>query len=358
MKFSKHITPVKIAIVLALLLIVWLLIGDHKSALEDAPAEQEKAANGLAQVEVHQSQASLWGQKVVAQGQLEPWQQVAVKAQVNGRVDELLKRQGDEVKAGEVLLRLSDEGRSERLAQSKANLKLRERELANARSLEKSNFVAETEISRFESVLAEAKADLVTNQLAVQYSQPEAPFDGVVNRRYVDQGELVTPGTSLMDIVEVGKLKVTAHIPQQQVIELKVGQAVQLELLDGRTMQGEISFVSYSADEQTRAFYIEVATPNPEKWRISGASVTLRIQLPEVMVHRFSPALLSLNSQGQLGVDAVDEQNIVQFYPVRVLSVDNEAATVAGLPESIRLITLGAGFVEQGQQVEAVEPNE
>lgn len=358
MKFSKQITPVKIAVGLTVLLAIWLLIGEKDSALDEAPAAQQKPVESLAKVEFTNSRAEPWQNEVVVQGQIEPWQQVTVTAQVSGRIAKVLKYQGDSVREGEALLQLSDEGRSERVAQALADVKLRELELDSAVQLKKSKFVAETEISRFKSALAEAKANLVANQLAVQYSKPGAPFDGVINRRHVEPGQLVNNGTALMDVVDVSQLKVTAYIPQQKVSELAVGESVQLELLDGRTTEGKISFVSFAAEAQTRSYYIEVVTPNPRGWRVAGASVTLRIKLPEVAAHRFSPALLSLNAKGQLGVDTVDADNKVQFYPVQILRVDTQEAAVRGLPESVRLITLGAGFVEQGQLVEPVEASQ
>lgn len=355
MKVTQHITPVKIAVVLAILLAVWLLIGNKKSALEDAPAPQQKSEHQLAQVEVKFSQAEPWQHEVVVQGQVEPWQEVAVKAQVAGRVEQILKFQGDAVTKGEQLLALTDEGRTERLREAEATLKLRKKELTSASKLEQSRYVAETEISRLESTLEQAKAELVSSELAVQYSRPQAPFDGVVNRRYVDPGQLVSPGDMLMDVVQVDKLKVTAYISQQQVKELQSGQGVTVELLDGRKMTGEVSFVSYSAEPQTRSFYFEVTTPNPEQMRVSGASATLRISLAPVPVHQVSPALLSLNDKGQLGVHTVDDTDVVQFMPVQTLSFDTKGVTIQGLPDSVRLITLGAGFVKPGDKVKAVE---
>lgn len=355
MNLKQHLTPVKIAIALSVLLVLWMLIGDRKSALNEAPEEQQQPSTALPQVQVRDSNAQPRDHELVLQGQLEPWQQVAITAQVSGHIEAIFKHQGDEVKGGQPVLQITDEGRSERLAQARATLKLRERELVNAQTLERSDFVAQTEISRFESDLAEAKATEVERQLAVEYNTPAAPFDGVINKRHVDPGEWVSMGTPLMDVVQVKQLRATAFAPQQQVSDLKTGQPVKVELLDGRSLDATISFVSYSADAKTRSYLIEVLTPNPEQWRISGASVTLRIELPQIAAHQFSPALLSLNESGQLGVKVVNEQNIVQFYPVKTLAVNTDAAIVAGLPETVRLITLGAGFVEVGQHVQAVE---
>ncbi len=349
----RRISPVTIAVILSVLLAVWLLIGNKNSALDEAPAPQSTQEAGLHHVETRWSEAHLQPSVLVVQGQLLPWQQVGVQAQVTGRVGRLFKQQGDQVEEGEPLLQLSDEGRAAALAQAQANLRLRETDLNSARALNASQFVPEAELIRLESELAGAQAELESAQLAEQYSRPRALFRGIVDRRHVEPGELVQPGTALMDLVDVERLKVTAQIPQQEVGRLAKGQVVELKLLDGRRLQGEVQFISHSADPATRSFYLEVRADNPELWRVAGASVTLEIQLAPVRAHRLSPALLSLNADGQLGIHTVDEQNRVEFYPVRVLGVDSQGATMAGLPDRVRVITLGGGFVRPGQQVRA-----
>lgn len=349
----RRISPITIAIVLAIVLVVWLMAGKKNSALDEAPAPQSEPETGLHHVQTRWSEAELQPNVLVVQGQLLPWQQVGIQAQVAGRVKRLLKQQGDLVMEDEPLLQLSDEGREAALAQAQANVRLRETDLKSARTLKASQFVPESELIRLESELARAKAELASAQLAEQYSQPRAPFRGLVDRRHVEPGELVQPGTELMDLVDIEQLKVTAQIPQQEVGRLAAGQLVELELLDGRQMRGEVQFISHAADPATRSFYLEVKAANPELWRVAGASVTLEVQLSPVMAHRLSPALLSLNADGQLGVHTVDEQNRVEFYSVRVLGVDSEGATMVGLPDRARVITLGAGFVRPGQQVRA-----
>ena len=352
---SKVFSPVKLAIALALLFAIWLLIGDKKSAQDQPPAEQKNVAQSLPKVEVKTSNAIEWQNEIITQGQIEPWQAVTISAQVAGQIDKLLADQGQSVKQSQALLTLSDEGRSQRLVQVKAELNLAEKELASAKTLKSSRLVAETELSRLLSAQELAKANLVAAQLALDYGQPKAPINGVINRRYVDAGTYVKVGDPLMDVVDIDKLKVIAHIPQQQVQHLKNGQEVELRLLDGRLMAGQISFISYAANSNTRTYTIEVSANNPQQSRVAGASTTLRIQLPKASVHRLSPALLSLNDEGQLGVSGVTDDNTVRFYPVKVLDLDNAGASLQGLPDSFRLITLGAGFVKPGQKVEPVE---
>lgn len=352
---SKLFSPVGLAIAMSVILVFWLIIGDHKSAADEAPADAEKAEKPIPQVEFKWSSASEQENHVIAQAEVEPWQTVIVKAQVAGQINEVVMGQGSQVLKGETLIRLSDEGRSERLEQAKANLSLQKSELNSAKTLEKSNYTSETELSRLRSNLAQSQADLVAAELAVKHSAPEAPFDGLVDREHVEMGEWVSLGENLVTVVDVSKLKVIASIPQQEVGRLQVGQPVTVRLLDGREMQAEVSFISFAADSETRSYYVEITAFNPENWRVAGASATVEIHLKPVMAHSFSPALLSLDKQGGLGVFAVDDQDTVEFYPIKILSVDNKAAVVAGLPDKFRMITLGAGFVDPGQKVKAVE---
>ncbi|MDX3775614.1 efflux RND transporter periplasmic adaptor subunit [Chromatiaceae bacterium AAb-1] len=343
--------PIAIAALLTLALIIWLSSGDNYSSQQQAPAPQQLPAAQLSQVETRWSQAQPYQATQVAQGQVLPWRSVSIKAQQAGQVETLLKQQGDTVQQGDKLLRLSDEGSNALLLQAQANTKLRQSELQSARALGKSQFLSATELTRLESELAKAEAERVAAQLAVNQREPQAPFNGLVDRRHIEVGDLIQNGTELMRLVQIDKLKITAQIPQQHIAALHLGQAVKLQLLDGRELDGELSFISYAADAATRSFYIEVTAANPQLWRVAGASVTLHIQLAPVQAHRLSPALLHLDKDGKLGIYAVDAEQKVVLYPVDILSIDNEAAWLAGLPQQTQVITLGAGFVSPGQQV-------
>ncbi|WP_333606674.1 efflux RND transporter periplasmic adaptor subunit [Arsukibacterium sp.] len=348
-------SPLFIAVILAVVLLLWLLSGDKFRARQAAPAEQQAPTAQLALVETRWSEAEPYQLTRVAQGQLLPWRSVSIKSQQAGTVTAILKQQGDSVQQGDKLLQLSDEGRSALLAQAKANLSLKQSELASARTLSQSKFLSDTELSRLQSELARAEAELESARLALMQTTPVAPFHGVVDRRHIEVGDVVQTGTELMQLVQIEQLKVTAQIPQQHVAALTPGQQVNVQLLDGRTLSGELSFISYAADIATRSFYIEVTVANPERLRLAGGSATVSVELTPVQAHLVSPALLSLDNHGKLGIAVVDEQQQVVFYPVDILTADNDGARVSGLPARAQIITQGAGFVKPGDTVRVAE---
>ncbi|MDF0751055.1 efflux RND transporter periplasmic adaptor subunit [Marinobacter sp. 71-i] len=336
-------------------LVVWMATGEVKEAREKSPeqAPEEKAVAPSVQVDV--LRARLYEPGLMLQGQLEPWRTVSIGARVAGTVEELMVEQGARVEAGDVLLRLSEDGRHTAVAQWQSRIRKLEADLSAAQKLRARDLTSESEILTLQSELSAARAELAQAQLAVDNLEPRAPFDGTVNRRDVDIGDLVQVGSPLLELVRVDRLKATGQIPQQSVGAVEEGQAVTIRTLDGDSLEGEVSFVASAADPETRSFEVEVTVDNPERKRVAGGSATLRIALPEVRAMFISPAYLSLGDDGRPGVRYVGENNEVVFTTVKLLNVTTDGAWVTGLPDEIRLITRGAGFVSIGQQVRPVD---
>jgi multidrug efflux system membrane fusion protein len=348
-----YLTPVRGALLLTVVLVLWLLLGAHYQSQTEAPSATATEPQTHFSVQTRLSTARLFPAHLKLQGQLSAWHQVEVKAQISGKVERLLVQQGQTVKQNTPLLHLSDEGRQSRLQQAEALLSLRQSELHSAKALQQRQFVSETELARLTNELRLAETALTEAKLAIAHQTPVAPFTGVLGRRLVEPGALVQPGQSLFQLLEIARLKASAQVPQQQVAALTPGQKVTISLLDGRSFQGELSFISPAADSATRSYYIEASMANPDLLPLAGASASLSIELATQQAHAISPALLKLDPQGRLGLYTV-EQGKVAFYPVQLLSADNNLAWVTGLPEQSELITLGAGFVEIGQQVQVV----
>jgi multidrug efflux system membrane fusion protein len=357
-RFTWPPSPPVIAVTLSLVLVIWLLSGEKQGARDAPPGQQMKPEQKLSEVEVRWSEAAPLAREQLVQASITAWHQVDVRAQVAGRVEQLLKQQGDEVAAGAALLLLSDEGRTQRLAQMRADVRLRQKELEGGRTLSSDKLISQTELARLESELARAQAELAAAELVVEYNQPKAPFAGRVDRRAVEIGQLVQPGEVLMTVVDASRIRVGGQVPQVLASGIQAGQPAVVRLLDGRELNGQVNFISLAADPATRSFYVEVHASNPELWRVAGASATLRIQQAPVNAHRVSPALLTLNADGGLGIHVVNDEHTVVFHPVQIVSIEGDGAAVSGLPDRARIITQGAGFVRPGQQVEIREAAE
>ncbi|WP_144822963.1 efflux RND transporter periplasmic adaptor subunit [Marinobacter piscensis] len=347
-----------LSVVVVVVLVIWMATGELKVANSEPPERQKSDTKELTQVQVTTLDARLYEPGLLLQGQLEPWRAVTVSARVAGTVENTEVSLGDAVNAGEVLLSLSEDGRGATVDRWQARVKKLEADLAAARKLRTRNLAAESEILSVESELAAARAELKAARLAVSYLKPSAPFAGVINSKSVEVGSLVQVGSPLYEIVRIDRLKATGQVPQQSAAQVVPGQKVYVQTLDGETLTGEVTFVASAANPETRSFAVEIAVDNPEMKRIAGGSANLRVALPDVQAIFISPAYLSLGDDGRPGVKFVDADNRVAFRNVRLLSVSTEGAWVAGLPDTIQLITRGGGFVSEGEQVETVNAAE
>lgn len=343
--------PWVIAVLIVLVLLLWLLSGERFAARDEATADQPAAAAELPRVEVQWLQAEPMQRQHVVQGQIEAWRRVELRAQVSGSVQRLDQDKGNRVAAEQLLLSLSPDDRPAQVARSEADVRQRESDVSAAKRLRERSLISANELMRLESELAKARAELDSARLQLRNTRIVAPFAGIYDQRQVELGDFVQPGQSLLTLVDIDRLKVSAQIAQQQVTQLQLGQPVKVELLDGRTLEGELHFIAAAADPGSRSFRIEVKVDNPAGLRLAGASATLHIQTGEALAHRLSPALLSLDQTGRHGVKWVNQEQRVEFTQVQLISVDNQGAWVSGLPPKVALITLGQGFVEPGQQV-------
>jgi multidrug efflux system membrane fusion protein len=343
--------PWLIAVAISVLLLLWLLSGSLLKTQETASADAPEQKPGLTKVEVTLLEASMMQRQHVVQGQIEAWRRVELRSQISGTVVRLDQDKGSPVKQDAVLLSLSADNRPAQVTKGEANVRQRDADAKAATRLRERNMVSTNELIRLQSQLAKARAELDMARIQLGNTQITAPFAGTYDQRMVELGDFVQPGQSLLTLVDISQLKVSAQIAQQEVIQLKLGQPVRIELLDGRELQGELHFIAAAADPGSRSFRIEVKVDNPETLRLAGASATLHVQTGESLAHRISPALLSLDKAGRHGVKWVNEHQQVVFTPVQLISVDNQGAWVSGLPHKVALITLGQGFVEPGQQV-------
>jgi multidrug efflux system membrane fusion protein len=189
----------------------------------------------------------------------------------------------------------------------------------------------------------------------MQHLDVRAPFHGLLQRRHVEIGDFVSVGDPLAQVVELDPLVVSADVAESEVGKVRRGIAASAVLSNGVSLEGSITYIAPSADTSTRTYRIEMEASNPAPYQLGGMTAQLDIPLETVPAHRISPALLSLNDAGVLGLKSVDEAGIVQFHPVEILKSGRDGLWLGGLPPTVELITVGQGFVRAGDRVEAVK---
>jgi multidrug efflux system membrane fusion protein len=182
-----------------------------------------------------------------------------------------------------------------------------------------------------------------------------APFAGVLEERPVELGSYVQRADPVATIIDLDPLRVVGFVTEREIAGVRAGAAGEAVLPGGRVVAGKIVFVSAMADETTRTFRVELEIANADGVVAEGLTTEIRIPTGMTRAHVINLSLLTLADDGRVGVKAVDEEGTVRFLPVTVLgNVDPGTVWVEGLPERVRLITVGQEFVKDGEKVEAV----
>ena len=338
------------ATVIALLIVLWLLSGelgndddvDHPSL---AQANRERAAEAQdrapTRVRARVIQAVPQVEEVVLRGRTENKRTVEVKAETSGRIIERPVDRGTQVDRGDLLCRISMEDRTVALEEARAALEEARIEYQGSLRLQEQGFQSETAIAQAKARLAAAEAQVARRELDIERTYVRAPFPGVVEDVHLEVGDYVSPGGSCVTVVDMNPMLLVGQVSERQVAEVALEQTVTGQLSDGRRVEGPITFVGQKADPATRTYAGEVQIPNPSYSLRSGITTEIRIPVDEVMAHKISPALFTLDDEGHIGVRTINDRHRVEYHRVNIVREVPGGVWVTGLPEVTTLITVG-----------------
>ena len=333
---------------------------------------------GLVHVTVRRSTAQAAENAVVLRGRTEAVRQVTVAAETSGRIVSEPLRAGASVTEGQLLCEIAPGTRAADLAEAEARVpearaRLTEAEASlvaagidarAATSLSESGFASETRAATATASLASAEAAVEAAaagaraaEAAVMRAREEiarlsiaAPFDGLLETDTAELGSLMQPGTACATVIQMDPIKLVGFVPEAQVDRIELGARAGARLSTGTEAVGEVTFVSRSADPQTRTFRVEVVVANADQAIRDGQSADILVETPGTPAHLLPASAMTLNDDGTLGVRVVVD-GIVEFLPVTMLRDTARGVWLAGLPDEVDVITVGQEFVTAGVRV-------
>lgn len=347
-----------LSVCLAIFATIWVLSGSFSSSEESnsddqANAQAEKTLPAF-KVKVQKRTAQTMQDEILLQGEVNAERKIEIRAETDGVIKQLFASKGDKLKEGDSILSLAMNDRKARLARAKADLRVRQTELVSSKSLRDKNMISENQYQQNIANVVAAQAEVEAIDVEIKQTNITAAFNGVLNDLHVELGDYVSQGTSLATLVDQDWVSLTTQVPQQHIAKMEQGQIVEATLLDGTKLRGKVNYISSSADLATRTFLIEARAENLAGLEYFGQSARIRIMLGERLAHRLSPSLLNLSSDGGLQVKTIDQDKRVVNHNVRMIRSDNDGIWLSGLPETIDLITVGQGFVSEGEVVEPI----
>ena len=261
-------------------------------------------------------------------GTLTPVNQATVKAKVSGDLREVRVREGEAVRAGQLLARIDTTDLDARLIErqgalesARAQLALAEKTRATNVKLLNEKFISQTAFDSSQSGLDVAKGAVKSAEAQVKIAENAirdalvvAPLAGVVAKRHAQAGEKVAFDSPIVTVVDLADLELHALIPAIDVPGLSIGMAVELAV-DGfgeRRFAGRIGRINPSTEPGTRAILIYVGLRNPDATLRSGMFATGRIALAAGGAVATLPLAAVRTEAGQSHVWVIEKGKLVR----------------------------------------------
>ncbi len=320
------------------------------NAPPDAPLEQ-----ALIQVRVTSFQSEQRTALLAIRGRTQTDARVSIKVETGGLVEAIPVSRGDRVAAGQLVCRIEPGARNANVLEASARVEQANLDHEAIAKLVELGHTAETRLRALKAELDAAQAALARAELDLERTELHAPFAGIVEHDDAEIGDFLNVGSTCVTIISLDPMLVVGQVSERVVASLSEGMEGDVKLITGEEISGQISFISPSADSQTRTFRVELEIDNPDYSIRDNITADIEIELAPALAHRFTAAILTLDDTGQIGVKTVGPDNIIQFMPVTILADTREGVWVAGLPDTVTLVTIGQEYVVDGQEIVPIQ---
>ena len=288
-------------------------------------------------------------------GKVEADRVVEVSAEVAGRVERILRREGRPVRTGEEIIRLNTDILQAEFDHAKAQHQFDAREYDRIAALHKRGAAAATELDQARTKAAISKAAFDIAETHLKRATVVAPIDGTLDKVIPEVGAYVNIGDPIAKIVDSDPAKVVVDVPECDVSFLKIGQKEKISIKGrAKNITGEITYISKLIDHGSNTTRVEISIDNRNGLLRDGQIVRvslLRRELRDVILIPLEVVIPM--EKGRNAVYVVEDSKAVRRKVEIDLSLllDGRVYIRTGLKEGDRLIVKGLRFVSPGRAV-------
>jgi membrane fusion protein, multidrug efflux system len=259
--------------------VAWVVM--RAPAAPSAAASPANTPLELAAVDVATIEPRVLTRLLPLSGSIAPFVQATVKSKVGGEVEQVTVREGQDVKAGDVIARIDTRNLQAEydrelaaVEKARADLDLATLNRDKNRSLLEQKFISQNTYEQTESAyaasvaslkLAEAQARLV--KISLEDAVVRAPFSGTIARRLVHPGEKVSPDSEIVSLVDLRQMELEAAVPAADIPSVRLGQTAAFTVggFGARKFAGQVQRINPTTAEGSRAITIYIAVANADR---------------------------------------------------------------------------------------------
>jgi len=225
-----------------------------------------------------------WQPKIIAVGTLKASQGIEVSSEINGIVQAIYFKSGENIKAGQQLILIKNKDIQAALSGDQAKLKLATRTYGRYKKLEKQHYVAQTDVDTDRFNVQQAKATYNKDQALYNKTIIRAPFSGRLGIKQIDLGQYITAGQPIVNLQQLKPMLVDFNIPEKYLNELKVGGSVTLttNAYPNKVFKGKISALGATINAKTRTIHVQAEVSNEKSLLLPGMFAKVEVIVPKI----------------------------------------------------------------------------
>ncbi|MEX2642920.1 MAG: efflux RND transporter periplasmic adaptor subunit [Acetobacterales bacterium] len=250
-----------------------------ESSAAPAAEPQARADRPATAVEVTQAATETVIEDIRAVGTLRPDESVVIAPEISGRIAAIRFREGEAVKAGDVLVQLDSDILQAEVAKARSDVTLTAANRERADTLARQGTGTLRARDEAQAAHAVAQSELILAEARLRKATITAPLSGTVGLRSVSAGAYVTPGERIVELAAIDPLKVDFRVPELDVASLRTGQTILItaDAVPDRTVEGKVYAIDPVVDIDGRAIRLRATVPNPDNRLSAGFFVRIRI---------------------------------------------------------------------------------
>ena len=297
---------------------------------------------------------------IILTGTLGAKEEIPLGFKIGGVVASVTVDEGDRVREGQLLAALSLTEIESSVSAAREGRDKARRDLTRVEALQKDSVATISQLEDARTGLQVAEAQLRAAEFNRQYAEVRAPAAGVILRRQVEAGQLVSSGVRVFTVrLERGGLVLRVGAADREAVRLKEGMRadVRFDAFAGDTFTGRIQQIGVSASPMTGTYEIEIAVGPTSRALVSGLIGTASIVPVSSKLSITVPTESLIEVDGRwASIFVFDaESGRVRRQRVRVLWIEGGIAALAGgVDTTLRVVTAGATRLSDSTRVNVV----
>jgi len=289
-----------------------------------------------------------------ANGNFAPARQMNFASENSGRVTKVLVDEGSQVRAGQTLAVIKTDALNIDLENAMAAYQNAARDKQRYENAFQTGGVTQQQLDQAKLALENAEAKVAQARLRVRDANIKSSINGIVNKRYIEPGAVVSPGTQLFELVDVSRLKLNITVNESQVANLKIGDKVSVKasVFPDLNFGGTITFIAPKADASLNfPVEIEIASNPGNKLRAGmyGTAIFISENKTPITVVPRAAFIGSVSSNQVFVLENGNTARLRNVIAGRVLG--DKVEILQGLNEGDVVITSGQINLTDGSKV-------